>query len=59
MQENMSDELINILYLEDQIMDLVETLGRYPSEAKQVDPRAWKHLLVYVPKAELEAKLNK
>jgi hypothetical protein len=35
--------------ISDEMMDLVDRLG---SEAAQVDPRAWKHLLVYAPKPE-------
>lgn len=33
--------------ISDEMMDLVDRLG---SEAADVDPRAWEHLLVYAPK---------
>jgi hypothetical protein len=42
--------------ISDAMMDLVDRLG---SEASEVDPRAWKHLLVYAPEradAEREPK---
>jgi hypothetical protein len=35
--------------ISDEMMDLVDRLG---SEAADVDPRAWAHLLVYAPKQE-------
>jgi hypothetical protein len=35
----------------DCMMNLVDRLG---SECKEVDPKAWKHLLIYAPKAEQE-----
>ncbi|MDR5802176.1 hypothetical protein [Caballeronia sp. LZ001] len=38
--------------ISDAMMDLVDRLG---SEAKNVDPRAWDHMLVYVPKAETKS----
>jgi hypothetical protein len=38
--------------ISDEMMDLVDRLG---SEAAQVDPRAWEHLLVYTPKPEQRA----
>jgi hypothetical protein len=44
--------------ISDAMMDLVDRLG---SEASEVDPRAWKHLLVYAPEranAEKDAALT-
>jgi hypothetical protein len=44
--------------ISDAMMDLVDRLG---SEASEVDPRAWKHLLVYAPQradAEKDAALT-
>lgn len=36
--------------LTDELMDCVDRLG---SEARDVDPRVWDHLLVYVPREKL------
>jgi hypothetical protein len=38
--------------ISDAMMDLVDRLG---SEASEVDPRAWKHLLVYAPERAQES----
>src|SRR6185437_14006740 len=38
--------------ISDEMMDLVDRLG---SEYDKVDPRAWDHLLVYVPRRETKA----
>lgn len=32
-------------------MELVELLGSDPAAVQHVDPRAWEHLLVYVPQS--------
>lgn len=45
--------------LTDKVMDLSDLLGGFPAESKAIDSRAWQHLLVYVPKEELEARLKK
>jgi hypothetical protein len=43
--------------ISDAMMDLVDRLG---SEASEVDPRAWKHLLVYAPeRADAEKESGK
>ncbi|MDR5776239.1 MULTISPECIES: hypothetical protein [unclassified Caballeronia] len=50
--EDMSDKQEAAQPISDAMMDLVDRLG---SEAKNVDPRAWDHMLVYVPKAETKS----
>jgi hypothetical protein len=46
-------------HISDKVMELVDVLAAFPAETKSVDSRAWQHLLVYVPKEELEARLKK
>jgi len=50
--EQLSTEPMAAQPISDAMMDLVDRLG---GEAKDVDPRAWQHLLVYAPKPAVEA----
>jgi hypothetical protein len=45
--------------LDDKVMELVESFGNFPVETKAIDARAWQHMLIYVPKEALEARLAK
>jgi hypothetical protein len=38
---------------------LVEFMGNHPLETKAVRSEAWQHLLVYVPREELQTRLDK
>lgn len=38
---------------------LVEFMGNHPLETKAVRTEAWQQLLVYVPRDELQVRLNK
>ena len=51
-----SDNVAN--RIEDRINFVAECCGRNPVEAKTVDPRAWRQLLIYVPREVIEAHLK-
>ena len=34
--------------------DLIDLIAANPDEAKQVDPRTWKKLMIYAPKEALD-----
>lgn len=40
----------------DMLMECVERLGNFPRA--QIDPRAWQHLLTYMPKDALSLRVN-
>lgn len=44
--------------LEDRINTIADTCASFPQESKLVDPRAWRHLMIYIPRAQIEAHLK-
>ena len=44
--------------LEQKLMELVEKLGNFPKEAKNIDKRAWQHLKTYIPKDNIKPKIK-
>jgi hypothetical protein len=45
--------------IETDMSHLVEFLGNHPLETKAVRGEAWQQLLIYVPREELQARLDK
>lgn len=44
--------------VEDKLNDIADTCAMFPTETKAADPRAWRQMLIYVPREHVEAHLK-